>query len=103
MDTMPQFVAKAARLCRSVAAMLIAGVLRRLDSDEVEARLAARALREQITVTALVLVHFSSWRSWPRRAAYGACWPSAPWWSFWGADRACNRTQLKLQKKSGPQ
>ncbi|MEM9197827.1 MAG: hypothetical protein AAGD12_08230 [Pseudomonadota bacterium] len=56
MDTMPQFVAKAARLCRSVAAMLIAGVLRRLDSAEVEARLAARPRREQITVTALVLI-----------------------------------------------
>ncbi|MEL6234776.1 MAG: hypothetical protein AAFR46_10235 [Pseudomonadota bacterium] len=56
MDTVPQFMAKAARLCRSVAALLIAGVMRRLDSDEVEARLAARPVREQITITALVLL-----------------------------------------------
>ncbi|MEM9047669.1 MAG: hypothetical protein AAGC92_03020 [Pseudomonadota bacterium] len=53
---MPALIIRFALLCRTVAAMLIAGVLRRQDDAEVEMKIAARPLREQALITGLVLI-----------------------------------------------
>lgn len=51
-----RLLTSAARLCRTVAVMIIAGVRRKIPFDEHEARIAALPRPSQVTLTALVLL-----------------------------------------------
>ena len=51
-----RLVVSAARLCRTVASALIAGVARRGDVDGVEARLAAMPVRDQTLIVGATLL-----------------------------------------------